>query len=352
MKKFFLSMMAALMLGAFVFSGAQAAELQTLKTAWMGENEAFPMWYAVQKGWDREQGFAIRMLRFSSGEEIVHGLLAYDWVLAGCGSLPAIGAILSDRLAIVAVANDESGANAIFVRKDSPILKVKGENPKFPQVFGNAATVRGKRILCARNSSAQQMLLAWLRALDLKAQDVNVEDLPPTKALGAFAGGLGDAVALWSPQTLQAEQKGLVKVADSRDCGISQPILLVASKQFGAKQPQALEKVLGIYFRAVKEIISLGSEGELPFYTEFLKSWAGVSLGEKEALRDLGTHKVFDLQENLRLFANANGTSPLRQWLEDVAALHNGGKAQARDSARIAAAIDGRFIEALGALPR
>lgn len=347
MNKFFLAAACAVVFGLLAFSGARAEEPAELKTAWMGENEAFPMWVAVQNGWDREAGLHIGMLRFSSGAEIVQGLLAYDWMLAGCGAVPAMGAILSDRLAIVGVANDESGANAVFVRKGSPILAAVGANPAFPTVRGSAETVRGKRILCPKNTSAGQMLRGWLRVLGLTEKDVRIDDMPPAKALGAFAGGLGDAVVLWSPQTLQAEQKGLVMAADSRDCGISQPILLVADKKAAAAHPETLEKALGVYFRAVKELLALGVEGALPQYMEFLKTWAGVALTEEEALRDLRVHMIFDLQQNLRLMAGAAGESPLQKWLEEVAAF-NAGEARAEDAARIAEAIDPRYLEAAG----
>ena len=46
-------------------SHAKAAE--QLQTAWIGEHEAFLVWYAKQKGWDKDAGLDIRMLRFGSG---------------------------------------------------------------------------------------------------------------------------------------------------------------------------------------------------------------------------------------------------------------------------------------------
>ena len=49
-------------------SHAKAAE--QLQTAWIGEHEAFLVWYAKQKGWDKEAGLDIRMLRFGSGDNI------------------------------------------------------------------------------------------------------------------------------------------------------------------------------------------------------------------------------------------------------------------------------------------
>lgn len=49
MNKFFVSAACALLLGLMAVSGARAAEPAEITTAWMGENEAFPMWVAVQK---------------------------------------------------------------------------------------------------------------------------------------------------------------------------------------------------------------------------------------------------------------------------------------------------------------
>ena len=105
---------------------------ETLRTAWLGEHEAFLTWYAKEKGWDKEAGLDLTMMPFDSGKNIVESLAAYDWAVAGCGAVPALTTPLSDYLYIIAVANDESANNAIYVRKDSPILGAKGTNPSYP----------------------------------------------------------------------------------------------------------------------------------------------------------------------------------------------------------------------------
>ena len=86
---------------------ARSASPIPMKTAWLGEHETFAVWYAKQKGWDKEAGLDLTMLRFDSGKAIVEGVLAYDWAIAGCGAVPALTATLSERLDIIAVANDE-----------------------------------------------------------------------------------------------------------------------------------------------------------------------------------------------------------------------------------------------------
>ena len=127
---------------------------ETLRTAWLGEHEAFLTWYAKEKGWDKEAGLDIAMLRFDSGRDLIENVKAYDWAVAGCGAVPAMRATMSDQIEVIAVANDESLSNAILTRPDSPILASRGFNPDFPNVFGTPESVKGKTVLCPKKTSA------------------------------------------------------------------------------------------------------------------------------------------------------------------------------------------------------
>ena len=119
---------------------ARSASPIPMKTAWLGEHETFAVWYAKQKGWDKEAGLDLTMLRFDSGKAIVEGVLAYDWAIAGCGAVPALTATLSERLDIIAVANDESAANALYVRADSPLLSITVE--AYKRLFAKDPEIR------------------------------------------------------------------------------------------------------------------------------------------------------------------------------------------------------------------
>lgn len=161
-------LLAGLLLAALAWClPAVAAEPVPMRTAWLGEHETFAVWYAKEKGWDKEEGLDLTMLHFDSGKSVVEGMLAYKWAVAGCGAVPALTAALSDRLDIIAVANDESAANALYVRADSPILKVKGATPGYPEVYGDAESVRGKTIVCSKGTSAHYLMASWLKILGL-----------------------------------------------------------------------------------------------------------------------------------------------------------------------------------------
>ena len=50
----FLSGLAAVLLAFSLCNAASAAPLTKIRTAWMDSYETFAMWYAKEKGWDKE----------------------------------------------------------------------------------------------------------------------------------------------------------------------------------------------------------------------------------------------------------------------------------------------------------
>ncbi|MFR0875531.1 MAG: hypothetical protein ACLSHC_13745 [Bilophila wadsworthia] len=79
---------------------ARSASPIPMKTAWLGEHETFAVWYAKQKGWDKEAGLDLTMLRFDSARPL------WRACLPTIGPLPVVGlspltATLSERLDIM-----------------------------------------------------------------------------------------------------------------------------------------------------------------------------------------------------------------------------------------------------------
>ena len=125
-KRFLGIMAAALCVLNLTVGSAFSADLVKVPTAWLDEHETFLMWYAKEKGWDKEAGLELTMMPFDSGKSIVESLAAYDWAAAGCGAVHAFTTPMSDYLNSSPVANDETAHNAPYERKDSPILGAKG----------------------------------------------------------------------------------------------------------------------------------------------------------------------------------------------------------------------------------
>ena len=287
---------------------------ETLRTAWLGEHEAFLTWYAKEKGWDKEAGLDIIMLRFDSGKSLIENVRAYDWAIAGCGAVPAMQATMSDQVEVIAIANDESSANMILTRPESPILAEKGFNPDFPNVFGTPESVKGKLILCPKKTSARYLLDKWL--------------------------------AVWSPFTREAETLGFKVAAHSQDCGATQPVLLVADRAFTERNPDAVRAFLRVYLRVVDEIKAQGPEALAPAYVRFAEAWMGKKFSEADAVAELREHPVFSLEEQLALFGEG-GESPLKAWLAEIAAFSEKMNPDTAHRHATPEAVSDRFLKAL-----
>ena len=285
-----------------------------------GLDEAFLVWYAKQKGWDKDAGLDIRMLRFGSGDKIVSRQGDYQWKIAGCGAVPTLMAASKGQFYVVGIGNDESDLNAIYVRPDSPILKAKGANPRYPDVYGSADTVRGKLILCPEKTSAHYLLSTWLHILGLKDEDVKIQNVLPGPAVDMFSKGFGDAVSIWAPATYTAAQKGYQIAASSPDCGIRQPILLLADREFADKNPEQVRAFLRVYLRVVDAMHSEGFDAFVQEYIRFNKTWNEKLMTREEAVEDLRAHPVFSLGEQITLFHPESGN--LRNWLRGITAFY------------------------------
>ena len=55
---------------------AAAADLVKVPTAWLPGQEAFPIWYAKQQGWDKAAGIDLQIYAFDSGADALRAFPA------------------------------------------------------------------------------------------------------------------------------------------------------------------------------------------------------------------------------------------------------------------------------------
>lgn len=299
------------------FAGlAQAADAKVLNTTWQAEHEALIPWYAHQKGWDKAEGFDIKMHMFDSGMAQIEALPAKQWVVGGTGGVPMMFGALRHNAYLLAIGNDESSTNSVLVRPDSPILKTKGFNKKFPEIYGSPETVKGKTILCTTISSGHYAMSLWLKSLGLTDKDVIIKNMDPAQCVAAFEKGIGDAVVLWAPQMYSGLKKGWKVASDVKKAGGFVPIVIIGDKEYCDKNPEEVAKFLKVYFKGIDMIRKEGVK-LAPDYRKFL-GWAGLRLTEEEAKIDLEMHRVFTLQEQLKMFDASKGPSQVQLWQKDL----------------------------------
>ena len=317
-KRIFSWLAMTLLLVCFAGS-ALAADLTKMKTAWMDEHETFLIWYAKEKGWDKEEGLDIDLGYFDSGMAILTALPAGEWVIAGVGSVPAMMGNLRYDTYTVLIGNDESLTNAVMVRPDSPILKTKGYNKEFPDIYGDPKDVKGKEFLCTTVSSAHFALSHWLKALGLKDSDVVIKNMDQAQALAAYSTKIGDGVALWAPHMYKGQEQGWKVVGTPKTCEQGMPIDIIADKKFADKNPELVAKFIRVYLRAVNMLQKEPLENLVPEYRRFFLEWAGKEYSPEMALLDLQTHPVFNYEEQVALFDASRGPSTAQKWHTEIA---------------------------------
>ncbi len=318
----FKKLIAVFMMAAFTAGmtcAAMAADLVKVPSAWMDEHETFLIWYAKEKGWDKEAGLDIEIKYFDSGAAILNALPSGEWVFAGMGAVPAMLGNLRYGTIIIANGNDESMTNGVIVRKDSDIAKVKGWNKDYPDVLGSKETVKGKTFLVTTVSSAHYALSSWLEIFGLKDSDVVIKNMDQAQAVGALENNIGDGAGLWAPHLFLAEKKGGVLASDLKACKKGNPIVLIADPKYAAAHPDVTAKFLTVYLRAVNMLQHESPESLVPEYRRFFLEWAGKDYDEALALKDLQKHPVYNLEQQLAMFDDSKGQSQAQKWQSEIA---------------------------------
>jgi ABC-type nitrate/sulfonate/bicarbonate transport system substrate-binding protein len=301
-----------------------AADLVDVPTCWMPEHETFLMWYAIQKGWDKEEGLNLggekQFLYFDSGMAQMEALPARQWVLGATGGVPQVMGTLRYGAYVIGQGNNESWCNSVYVRPDSPIMGVKGWNKDYPEVYGSPDLIKGKTILVTTVSSVHYAMSSWLKVFGLKDSDVVIKQMDQASIMAAFEKGVGDIAAIWCPYSYKADEKGW-KVAGNIDtCGAALTITLIGDKKFCDENPEIVAKFLRIYLRAVNMMQAEGSSPEIvKEYQKFFQEWAGMEYTAEQAKQDIDFHPVWNLEEQLKLFDGSQGPSQSAIWQKKIA---------------------------------
>ncbi len=303
------------------FISAQAAaqgKATPLRVSHQPEFETFPTWLAIQEGLDKKAGFDLKLVYFDSGMPQIEALPAKQWEIGATGGVPMMMGALRYGAYMIGMTHDDGFNNMVMVRPDSPILKIKGANPKYPEVYGSAETIRGKTVLTTTVSSGHYALSSWLKVFGLKDADVKIQNLEQGQAVAAFDSGKGDIVSLWAPFSMTGFSKGWKMAANGPQCGANIPLVWIVGKEWGDKNPDVVARFLKLYFQMIdrqkKETVK-----QAAMYQKFLKEWAGMDMNMEFVKMDIDLHPMYDMKENLAIFDGSKGSSSAYKQMSAIA---------------------------------
>ncbi len=208
--------------------------------------------YIRDKGWAEEEGLDIDLQVYSNGSTANEALAAGLWDLGFQGAAYVFGVINNDAKLVGNY--EETRGDTLFVRADSDILKVKGFNPTYPEVYGDPSTVTDKTIIFAPGTSLHQLVIEYLERIGVGVDDVSKVPMDYQTGEQVFATGEGDIAAFPTPWSLTvADTYGWVPIATLSDFVMSTGDLIVSNDAYNNKA-DAIKTYMGLVYRAAEEL--------------------------------------------------------------------------------------------------
>ena len=188
---------AALMVAAGLF-GANAADAAE-RTIRIGYQKYGTLILLKGKGTLEEKlkplGVSVKWAEFQFGPPLLEAVNAGAIDFGTTGEAPPIFAqAASEKLAYIANDPPSPKAEAVLVKKDSPIQTL--------------ADLKGKNIAVAKGSNAHYLLVKALEKGGVSYSDVTISFLAPADGRAAFESGKVDAWSVWDPFFAGAEAAG------------------------------------------------------------------------------------------------------------------------------------------------
>jgi NitT/TauT family transport system substrate-binding protein len=162
--------------------------------------------------------------------------------------------------------------------------------------INSVADLKGKRVAAEEGTVDHYLLLLGLKKAGLSAKDITFVPLETGAAAAAFVAGKVDAVGVFAPFTTQAlKRPGSTTLFSSKDFPGAISDHLVCRKEFVAKNPEKVQKLVNAWFATLKEI-----KAEPGPSLAIMAARAGVTEPEYTAY-DAGT-TILTLEQNKQAF--------------------------------------------------
>jgi NitT/TauT family transport system substrate-binding protein len=160
----------------------------------------------------------------------------------------------------------------------------------------SVADLKGKRVAAEEGTVDHYLLLLGLKKAGLSAKDITFVPLETGAAAAAFVAGKVDAVGVFAPFTTQAlKRPGSTTLFSSKDFPGAISDHLVCRKEFVAKNPEKVQKLVNAWFATLRQI-----KADPGPSLAIMAERAGVTEAEYKAY-DAGT-TILTLEQNKQAF--------------------------------------------------
>ena len=256
--------------GAQAEAAEDTADLPVLKVAVMPFLNSIPVKYMVDNGLDVKNGFKIETVYFANGGTMNEALAADQWEVGTLSSAVVNSLAIYGAYCIADIGHSEGGLYTLC-QPDSPIAQVKGTNPSYPDVYGDAETLKGAIIATNTGTISHLNVIKWLEKLGLTTEDVEIVHMDFPSAYQALMTGNCDVAALNPPTSYQAEAEGMVITSSLSSLDVPQfDSIIVSNKAFNERR-DVLVNYVKAFFEATDALQAdpdMQAQLLLDWYTE------------------------------------------------------------------------------------
>lgn len=249
---------------------ANAGDLPVLRVAVIPFLNSVPVKYMQNQKLDEANGFKIETVYFPSGGPMNEALAGEQWDV-GTLSAASVFSLANYNAHVVADVQHSEGGIYTLAAADSDILKVKGANPDFKDIYGDPATLKGKTIAVPTGTISELNVNEWLAAIGVNPEDVQLTGMEFAQAYQALIAGKIDVAALNPPTSFEAEAKGFKVTSSLKTLGIPQyDSIVVADKAYKDKKDLVVKYIKAFYMAtdALQSDTETTAQLLLDWYTE------------------------------------------------------------------------------------
>ncbi|MEB3183415.1 MAG: ABC transporter substrate-binding protein [Cyanobacteriota bacterium] len=178
----------------------------------------------------------------------------------------------------------------------------------------SVADLKGRKVAAEEGTVDHYLLLLGLKKARLSEKDITFVPLETGAAAAAFVAGKVDAVGVFAPFTTQAlKRPGSTTLFSSKDFPGAISDHLVCRKEFVAKNPEKIQKIVNSWFATLAEIKANPGPS-----LAILAKRAGVSEAEYRDY-DAGT-SIYSLEKNREAFRPGSTMTSLPFAAEQISA--------------------------------
>jgi NitT/TauT family transport system substrate-binding protein len=145
---------------------------------------------------------------------------------------------------------------ALMIRPDGKLKPLKffldKGLPLKDAIRSCAQQLKGKTVVTTANTDMEQGVAAFAKKGDLNfMSDLKITNLNPDDGLASFLSGTGDAYIGGIPQRSKAAKEGMIEMITGNNIGPVPINGIVTTKEFAKNNPEALSKLLKVWFKIV-----------------------------------------------------------------------------------------------------